>query len=274
MNLYVPDIGDTLKLAKDWKFYLQQEHRQHLDLEQFGTGKSVSKDSIQFYRDQENFNEVIIPKGSVIKVDRVYIRKGASGFSSISFILIETGGKKIKAQRFWAHLRECNKIEFEHGIKDVKIQWPYANIFKGKESLPRPVAGLDGVFRHDIRNSLFERFHVNIHRYEKVNSLQGQIDGENIPFLIRENIEIRPLSEDEKRRIRESNYYKNSYFYGSNALDLNKSKKINEALDNALRIVDWDLEIVNESGEVVKTYKSLNSAKKWIKDELQKQING
>ena len=37
-----------------------------------------------------------------------------------------------------------------------------------------------------------------------------------------------------------------------------------------MKISDWDLEIVNEKGEVVKTYKSLTSAKNWIKQELSK----
>jgi len=271
MKLYVPDIGDTLKLSKDWKFYLQSEYRQRLDLDQFGTGNTVSRDSIQFYKDQDDFNEVIIPKGSVLKVDRVYIRKGSSGFSSITFLLKEVDGKKVKSQRFWAHLRECNKIEFEEAQKSVNIQWPHSYIIRDKSSLPNSIAGVKHVFRHNVfsshgADSQIARIHDMKHRYEKSITLQGQIDGKNIPYIIRENVDFRPLTEDEKRKIKESGYYDRQYtgFFGI------KKKDASKALDNALKIEDFKLEIVDEKGEVVKTYRSLNSAKKWIKDKLEK----
>ena len=67
---------------------------------------------------------ITLPKGTVLAVDRIYIRKGASDFSSITFFakgLGETEVKnrwsgrttKWKAQRFWAKLSDCNQIEFE-----------------------------------------------------------------------------------------------------------------------------------------------------------------
>lgn len=59
---------------------------------------------------------ITFPAGTVLKVDRIYIRKGSSDFSSISFWahgLPTPLGKKPKAARFWAKLQECNKIQFE-----------------------------------------------------------------------------------------------------------------------------------------------------------------
>lgn len=66
---------------------------------------------------------VVIPKGSKLKIDRIYIRKGASEYSSITFYLkdfadVETVSgyrklKKVKSLRFWAKLEDCNRIKFE-----------------------------------------------------------------------------------------------------------------------------------------------------------------
>lgn len=51
---------------------------------------------------------ITLPKGTKLKVDRVYIRKNAKDFSSLTFFA-SIGGKKI---RFWASLEDCNKIIF------------------------------------------------------------------------------------------------------------------------------------------------------------------
>jgi hypothetical protein len=72
--------------------------------------------------------EFTMPKGSQLRVDRIYIRKGSSDFSSITFFWsnalkklnikeIETKNKvwrtsrKIKSPRFWAKLDDVNKIK-------------------------------------------------------------------------------------------------------------------------------------------------------------------
>lgn len=66
---------------------------------------------------------IIFPTGTILKVDRVYIRKGAKDFSSITFhaknLEIVNGEftisnkKKPKSFRFWAKLSDCNTINFE-----------------------------------------------------------------------------------------------------------------------------------------------------------------
>ena len=52
---------------------------------------------------------ITLPKGTKLKVDRVYIRKNAKDFSSLTFFA-SIGGKKL---RFWTSLEDCNKIIFE-----------------------------------------------------------------------------------------------------------------------------------------------------------------
>ncbi len=53
--------------------------------------------------------EVNIPKNSILKVDRIYIRKGNKDYSSISFYWNDNPTKK--KIRFWAKLDDCNNIE-------------------------------------------------------------------------------------------------------------------------------------------------------------------
>lgn len=68
--------------------------------------------------------EVTLPAGTKLKVDRIYIRKGGSEYSSISFTTGDLGSvvisasnpwrsdRKAKSLRFWAKLSECNNIDF------------------------------------------------------------------------------------------------------------------------------------------------------------------
>jgi hypothetical protein len=97
---------------------------------------------VQYWKDNDIWNqkakkiavkelEVTIPAGTILAVDRIYIRKGASDYSSITFYAKELGEvmvqgrrwfgtskpKKKKALRFWAKLEDCNKIKFERTEK-------------------------------------------------------------------------------------------------------------------------------------------------------------
>jgi len=59
----------------------------------------------------------------VLKVDRVYIRKGMEDFSSITFVVVSSPDKRLikkkdgglapKAVRFWVKLQETRSIEIE-----------------------------------------------------------------------------------------------------------------------------------------------------------------
>jgi hypothetical protein len=99
-------------------------------------------DFVKYWKDNEEWSEaakkiainkleVTIPAGTVLAVDRIYIRKGSSDYSSITFYAKELGEvmvrgrrwyrgdkpKKKKALRFWAKLEDCNRIKFERTEK-------------------------------------------------------------------------------------------------------------------------------------------------------------
>lgn len=112
MKLFVPAIGTKLKLTEPWTFKLHAERRNH--------------DLITTLPGQENRNrwgyynlrggpiaDVTLQEGTILVVDRIYIRKGAEDFDSITFRVAQSLQFPKKKPRFWAKLNDVNKIECE-----------------------------------------------------------------------------------------------------------------------------------------------------------------
>ena len=134
MKLYIPEIGNQLRLTVDWTFDLYNEYRNATLLEKIGDSRDAG-----WYQRNIGGSPCTIPAGAVLKVDRIYIRKGISEYSSITFCWVgertepkvekhtethyDSFGKpslvpyihKIprKPVRFWAKLDDVNNIEFE-----------------------------------------------------------------------------------------------------------------------------------------------------------------
>jgi len=113
-TLMLPDIGTVLRLEEDWAFRLYEEYRNEKFLNGIGV-KGV--DCWKRYKGgQMRMFDVVIKAGSELGVDRVYIRKGADEYSSLTFNLHKGGvayifGKDIKAHgRFWAKLSDVNRM--------------------------------------------------------------------------------------------------------------------------------------------------------------------
>lgn len=107
MKLFIPEIGNRLILTKDWEFTLYWEYRNSKMLDKLGK-------EFSFHSKAKNYN-VVIPAGTILGVDRIYIRKGVSNFSSVTFTIPKVENKKnsLSGTRFWASLSDVNKIEFE-----------------------------------------------------------------------------------------------------------------------------------------------------------------
>ena len=110
MPMLVPEIGTVLKLSEDWTFRLYHEYR-NSDLSTLAVPLTTQCD--------DQFDEVTIGKGAEISVNRIYIRQGASGYSSITFYLGEGASVTHKGKttvaakgkcRFWAKLSDVNKM--------------------------------------------------------------------------------------------------------------------------------------------------------------------
>lgn len=136
MKLYIPELGDTLILTKDWTFNLYLEYRNkslYSEIVTINYGGGVSSDfvtknkklnddietlrkrELSYWRLylKEIFTPFTLPKDTFLIVDRLYIRKGAEDFSSVTFRSMYNE-KKI---RFWAKLKDINTIEFRHTKK-------------------------------------------------------------------------------------------------------------------------------------------------------------
>lgn len=140
-RLYIPSLGDKLILAKDWQFKLIEESRNETLVEHLtdtgGLAHRTVTPGIGWRGDTVTY-DARLPKGSVLVVDRIYIRKGAEDFDSITFLLegVKTKAKTIKRTavsvgagsreefaydqkkpartvRFWVKLAEANTLDFE-----------------------------------------------------------------------------------------------------------------------------------------------------------------
>ena len=96
MKLYIPEIGDTFKLSNDWTFNCIQEYRN----QEFLKNNNLVA------------GNVTLSKDSILKVARIYIRKGNKDFSSVTFFV-----KGTYNGRFFARLADVNKME----IKETSI---------------------------------------------------------------------------------------------------------------------------------------------------------
>ncbi|WP_374335359.1 hypothetical protein [Methyloversatilis sp.] len=130
-TLFIPPLGTELTLAEDWHFDLYYEHRNESLIEVMGINYKPTG-----WGDYGKKNwPVVLPAGTTLKVDRIYIRKGGSDFDSVTFFLkgektkkkvvdrtyttfdngVRTTGKyeytiPSRGVRFWAKLRDVNKI--------------------------------------------------------------------------------------------------------------------------------------------------------------------
>lgn len=127
MNLFIPDIGTLLKLEQDWTFTLYNEYRNRTFGESYNKflidkGDPNGKPPITFNYSSWGNKIIDLPKGTVIKVDRIYIRKGLSQYSSVTFTVPKPKTKREKEEmpynvifgssKFWVKLHECNGIQF------------------------------------------------------------------------------------------------------------------------------------------------------------------
>lgn len=183
MKMYIPEIGDHIRLTADWTFKLHAERRNEslgelhgyththggwvdrelmptmptpvvvqypsennfknifgkIDYEAYRKAQRKAEDDDtahqKFLVDIKEWHEkvrgltvnpikVTLPAGTLLSIDRIYIRKGSSDYSSVTFWVKGFGEvemksrygdskKKWKSQRFWVKLSDCNKIEFE-----------------------------------------------------------------------------------------------------------------------------------------------------------------
>lgn len=134
-RLFIPQIGNELKLISNW------------DCKVFGDSlNSTVFKALNIESSAYNGKNVDItfPKGTVLKVDRLYVRAPASSYDSITFRITSCPMKALNKARFFVKLMDANKIEFEEIVQSIeafkKLKESYrfvalTNEFKNSEHL-------------------------------------------------------------------------------------------------------------------------------------------
>jgi len=113
IRLFIPTIGTALVLAKDWSFVLHEEYRNFQFSEFFQLGFN------RVWETHAHFGEISLPAGTVLKIDRIYIRKGGADmkeFDSVTFFCnphltaAQAKKQKLPKGRFWAKLQDVNQM--------------------------------------------------------------------------------------------------------------------------------------------------------------------
>jgi len=113
MKLFIPTIGTKLVVTEPWQLWLHDEYR-NFDFWTDFTGQSPKRDSLNSsgwsrkYAAQGGSIEITLPVGTILQVDRIYIRKGNSSFDSVSFRVLK--GSPCATGRFWAKLNDVNNL--------------------------------------------------------------------------------------------------------------------------------------------------------------------
>ncbi len=174
-QMYIPEIGNVIKLEKDWKFTLYCEYRNEKLFE------AISKEKYNYRADGQDI-EVTLPKGATLTIDRIYIRQGLSNYSSLSFYL-DCPAISSKRLRFWAKLVDVNNIVFSIESKEepLKLECRIADIyeakavhflFEGGDAIRAQIAPIQRVFSTGDRELVFEvvlSWDVEVFEYESTN---------------------------------------------------------------------------------------------------------
>lgn len=111
-RLFIPQIGNELKLIKNWDCKVFNEYRNSKIFD--GLNIDVSA-----HNQRDTNIDITFPRGTVLKVSRLYVRAPASSFDSITFSIVSCPIKALNKARFWVKLMDANKIEFEENIIDM-----------------------------------------------------------------------------------------------------------------------------------------------------------
>lgn len=107
-KMRIPHLGDRIVIEEDWSFHLHSESRNG------SLGRMLVGDDWTWGYGAPG-HDITLPAGTSLTIDRIYIRKGASAFDSVTFNLINHPGKSKKGfgrVRFWAKLDDVNRIVY------------------------------------------------------------------------------------------------------------------------------------------------------------------
>lgn len=152
MKLFIPRLGSRLILAKNWTFKLYDERRNEKfwlalhgkpEKEEFYYGYPTggyttspvkTKDCPSLGHKPAKPAKTTLPKGTVLTIERIYIRRGAGEFDSISFRIAQDKTLGVPSGRFWVKLEDINNLL--DATVEIVNKYPqgkfYLNVIEGK----------------------------------------------------------------------------------------------------------------------------------------------
>ena len=124
MKLFIPEIATKFVITEPWTFSLYSESRNEDFISTLRSNRySIPKrkmNGVGYYGfEAQRLCDFTLPVGTQLSVSRVYIRRGASEYSSVSFTInfekfSKTLDKNVKIKgRFWAKLDDVNKLNVD-----------------------------------------------------------------------------------------------------------------------------------------------------------------
>ncbi len=109
MKFVLPRIGvDQIRITQDWSIRVEPEERNKSLF-------TLNGFECNGYGVRHPAFDMAIKAGTLMTVDRYYIRKGGARFDSITFVIHEMDGVKLKKKlRFWVNLDIAQTLEFEY----------------------------------------------------------------------------------------------------------------------------------------------------------------
>ncbi len=130
MKLFIPPLKMPLTLTKPATVPIYHERRNEIMLTAFGGGPKTygnrhyswchppakpdqKKDGWDWDYDTMLATTLTIPAGTVLLIDRYYIRNGADEFDSLTFRVASSPDKKWNKKRFWLRLSDVNALNIK-----------------------------------------------------------------------------------------------------------------------------------------------------------------
>ena len=114
MKLFIPPLGTKLFLLSPWTFSLHYENRNRALWDLLFAPPSMERCPTVWRSSYRETRLVTLDPGAELKVDRIYIRKGSTGYDSVTFrghVHGPTKSGPVHHVRFWVSLEDANKMD-------------------------------------------------------------------------------------------------------------------------------------------------------------------
>ncbi len=172
MRFFIPEIGTEIELTKDWVINVRYESRNEKIMSFFDVKYNWRSTE---YDNNDIVGQFTFKKGDVVKVDRIYVRKGAMDYSSVSLTNKKTG-------RFWVKLDDFNNLEgnvVDNPRDKMRIEFYFCDYIKD-DDFSKLLYKIDNgeIKTIEIENEIEEK--VNSYKPNAIERIFGQTEIKDI----------------------------------------------------------------------------------------------